>query len=285
MNQVFVCAQAAEEPKEIYLDSSRTALKVKVQLPPVSTNKAPTNLYYFIYQDQGRWRSLIKPGTCLFIHGAKLHHDVEAREHSIHGGNPAVVDDSFPIYNSVILTGRIPKDPDQTNPMTFKTTESGLMITNMSMTVSKGKMSADLFYFTSMNKVDDAFRPAELLVNFCKRGTGITIQGQLVTDSWFDHNTKQQRYNTKIQLKQMTLAPKTDYVPDVIKPATTLPNDSQPKSLWGGRTAESVAESPHQAAIATPEPEPVKPMVIAEPWGESTNGLPSLPDNESNQPF
>ena len=66
---------------------------------------------------------------------------------------------------------------------------------------------------------------------------------------------------------------------------TTLPNDSQPKSLWGGRTAESVAESPHQAAIATPEPAPVKPMVIAEPWGESTTGLPSLPDNESNEPF
>lgn len=285
MNQVFVCAQAAEEPKEIYLDSSRTALKVKVQLPPISTNKAPTDLYYFIYQDQGRWRSLIKPGTCLFIHGAKLHHDVEAREHSIHGGNPAVVDDSFPIYNSVILTGRIPKDPDITNPMTFKTTENGLMITNMSMTVSKGKMSADLFNFTSMNKVDDAFRPAELLVNFCKRGTGITIQGQLVTDSWFDHNTKQQCYKTKIQLKQMTLAPKTDYVPGAIKPATTINSDSQPKSLWGGRTAESVAESPHQAAIATPEPEPVKPMVIAEPWGESTTGLPSLPDNESNEPF
>ena len=86
-------------------------------------------------------------------------------------------------------------------------------------------------------------------------------------------------------MKQMTLAPKTDYIPGAIKPTTTLPNDSQPKSLWGGRTAESVAESPHQAAIATPEPAPVKPMVIAEPWGESTTGLPSLPDNESNQPF
>ncbi|ADD95106.1 hypothetical protein [uncultured phage MedDCM-OCT-S04-C348] len=285
MNQVFVCAQAAEEPKEIYLDSSRTALKIKVQLPPISTNKAPTDLYYFIYQDQGRWRSLIKPGTCLFIHGAKLHHDLEAREHSIHGGNPAVVDDSFPIYNSVILTGRIAKDPDVTNPMTFKTTESGLMIANMSMTVGKGKASADLFNFTSMNKATDGFKPAELLVNLCKKGTGITIQGQLTTSSWFDHNTKQQRFNTNIQMKQMTLAPKTDYVPGAIKPTTTLPNDSQPKSLWGGRTAESVAESPHQAAIATPEPEPVKPMVIAEPWGESTTGLPSLPDNESNEPF
>jgi len=285
MNQVFVCAQAAEEPKEIYLDSSRTALKIKVQLPPISTNKAPTDLYYFIYQDQGRWRSLIKPGTCLFIHGAKLHHDLEAREHSIHGGNPAVVDDSFPIYNSVILTGRIAKDPDVTNPMTFKTTESGLMIANMSMTVGKGKASADLFNFTSMNKVTDGFKPAELLVNLCKKGTGITIQGQLTTSSWFDHNTKQQRFNTNIQMKQMTLAPKTDYVPGAIKPATTINSDSQPKSLWGGRTAESVAESPHQAAIATPEPEPVKPMVIAEPWGESTTGLPSLPDNESNEPF
>ena len=287
MNQVFVCAQAAEDPKEIYLDSSRTAIKVKVQLPPISTNKAPTELYYHIYQDQGRWRSLIKEGTCLFIHGAKLHHDLEAREHSLHGGNPAVVDDSFPIYNSVILTGRIAKDPDVNNPMTFKTTDSGLMIANMSMTVSKGKMTADLFNFTSMNKVDDAFRPAELLVNLCKKGTGITIQGQLITDSWFDHNAKQQRHNTKIQLKQMTLAPKAELASNTIKPATTIATESAPKSLWGGRTAESgLPESPHQAAIAMAEPPaPQAPMAIAEPWGDNTNGLPPLPNNESEQPF
>jgi len=287
MNQVFVCAQATEEPKEIYLDSSRTALKVKVQLPPVSANKAPTEVYYHIYQDQARWRSLIKAGTCLFIYGAKLHHDLEAREHSLHSGNPAVVDDSFPIYNSVILTGRIAKDPDVTNPMTFKTTDSGLMIANMSMTVTKGKMAADLFNFTSMNKVDDAFKPAELLVNLCKKGTGITIQGQLVTDSWFDHNSKQQRYNTKIQMKQMTLAPKTDVTSNAIKSTTTIANDSAPKSLWGGRTAESTTpESPHQAAIADPK----EPMAIAEPWGANTNGLPPLPDNnlninDSKEPF
>ena len=283
MNQVFVCAQATEAPKTIHVEvnSSRTALKVKVQLPPISVNKAPTEVYYHIFQDQERWRSLIQEGTCLFIHGAKLHHDLEAREHSIHGGIPAIVDDSFPIYNSVILTGRIAKDPDQTNPMTFKTTESGLMIANMSMTVSKGKASADLFNFTSMNKVNDAFRPAELLVNLCKKGTGITIQGQLITDSWFDHNTKQQRYNTKIQMKQMTLAPKTELTSNTIKPTTTIATDTQPKSLWGGRTAES---DPVEPSV----PELVKPMAIAEPWGESTNGLPSLPDNDSDsskEPF
>ena len=90
---------------------------------------------------------------------------------------------------------------------------------------------------------------------------------------------------TKIQLKQMTLAPKTDAVPNTIKSTTTLPTDSAPKSLWGGRTAESMAESPHQAAIATPKSEPAKPMAIAEPWGDNTNGLPSLPNNDDSQPF
>ena len=285
MNQVFVCAQVAEEPKEIYLDSSRTALKVKVQLPPISSNKAPTELYYHIYQDQGRWRSLITQGTCLFIYGAKLHHDLEAREHSIHGGNPAIVDDSFPIYNTVILTGRIAKDPDPTNPMTFKTTDSGLMIANMSMTVSKGKASADLFNFTSMNKVNDSFKPAELLVNLCKKGTGITIQGQLITDTWFDNKLKQQRFNTKIQMKQMTLAPKTESSSGTIKPATTIATDSTPKSLWGGRTAEvDQTEQASQETIAVVT-EAKEPMAIAEPWGNNTNGLPSLPNSESSQPF
>ena len=285
MNQVFVCAQVAEEPKEIYLDSSRTALKVKVQLPPISSNKAPTELYYYIYQDQARWRSLITQGTCLFIYGAKLHHDLEAREHSIHGGNPAIVDDSFPIYNTVILTGRIAKDPDLTNSKTYKLTESGLMIANMSITVSKGKAIADLFNFTSMNKANDSFRPAELLVNLCKKGTGITIQGQLITDTWFDNKLKQQRFNTKIQMKQMTLAPKTESSSGTIKPATTIATDSTPKSLWGGRTAEvDQTEQASQETIAVVT-EAKEPMAIAEPWGNNTNGLPSLPNSESSQPF
>jgi single-stranded DNA-binding protein len=285
MNQVFVCAQVAEEPKEIYLDSSRTALKVKVQLPPISSNKAPTELYYYIYQDQARWRSLITQGTCLFIYGAKLHHDLEAREHSIHGGNPAIVDDSFPIYNTVILTGRIAKDPDLTNSKTYKLTESGLMIANMSMTVSKGKAIADLFNFTSMNKANDSFRPAELLVNLCKKGTGITIQGQLITDTWFDNKLKQQRFNTKIQMKGMTLAPKTEFSSGTIKPATTIATDSTPKSLWGGRTAEVDQEEQASQETIAVVTEAKEPMAIAEPWGNNTNGLPSLPNSESSQPF
>lgn len=291
MNQVFVCAQAAEDAKEVYVDSSRTIVKVKVQLPPTSNNKAATEMYYHIWKDTTRWLQHIKAGTCLYIHGAQLHHDLEAREHSLHGGNPAIVNESFPIYNTVLLTGRVAKDIDQNDQRAFKVTDQ-YMIANTSITVSKGKMQADLFNITAINKFNDAFKPAELLANMTRKGTGITIRGQLSTDTWFDNNKKEQQYRTKIVMQQMTLAPKTDSAASTIKPTNTIAADSAPKSLWGGRTADSVMpESPHQAAIAMPQSteeavaikEPEAPTAIAEPWGDNTNGLPPLPND--NDPF
>lgn len=285
MNQVFVCAQAVEDPKNDY---GCSALKVKVQLPPTSNNKAATEMYYYIWKDTTRWLQQIKAGTCLYIHGAQLHHDVEAREHSLHGGNPAIVDESFPIYNTVLLTGRVAKDIDQNDQRAFKVTDQ-YMIANASIIVSKGKMQADLFNITAINKFNDAFKPAELLANMARKGTGITIRGQLSTDTWFDNNKKEQQYRTKIVMQQMTLAPKGDGAASTIKPTNTIAADSAPKSLWGGRTADSaMAESPHQAAIAMPQSteeavatkEPEAPTAIAEPWGDNTNGLPPLPNDK-----
>ena len=287
MNQVFVCAQAVENPTEIYLDSSRTALKVKVQLPPLSASKRPTELYYHIYKDQSRWRSLITSGTCLFIHGAKLQHDLDAQEHSIHGGNPAIVDDSFPIYNTVLLTGRMAKPVDQNNSKSYVITDQ-YIIANTSMTVSRGNQQADLFNLCAISKADDRFKLAEFLANTAPKGTGITIRGQLVTSGWFDHDKKQDRTRTNIQLQQVTLAPKSNTTSSTITPTTTINSDSQPKPLWGGRTAESMAESPHQAAIATPmgqvlqsqQSAPAKPMAIAEPWDDTPQTLPPLPNDK-----
>ena len=97
---------------------------------------------------------------------------------------------------------------------------------------------------------DDRFKLAEFLANTAPKGTGITIRGQLVTSGWFDHDKKQDRTRTNIQSQQVTLAPKSNTTSSTITPTTTINSDSQPKPLWGGRTAESMAESPHQAAIA-----------------------------------
>ena len=73
-------SENVENPTEIYLDSSRTALKMQVV---IVTSKRPTELYYHIYKDQSRCFIDYFSGTCLFIHGAKLQHDLDAQEHSI----------------------------------------------------------------------------------------------------------------------------------------------------------------------------------------------------------
>ena len=77
------------------------------------------------------------------------------------------------------------------------------------------------------------------------------------------------------------MAPKSNTTSSTITPTTTINSDSQPKPLWGGRTAESMAESPHQAAIATPmgqvlqsqQSAPAKPIKIAEPWDDTPSNI------------
>jgi single-stranded DNA-binding protein len=76
-----------------------------------------------------------------------------------------------------------------------------------------------------------------LLLNFTRKGTGLTLQGRLVTDSWIDKESKEKKTNTKIQLVSMTLAPKSTTVSPEIKPQTTVATN-EVVGLWGGRTAD-----------------------------------------------
>ena len=77
------------------------------------------------------------------------------------------------------------------------------------------------------------------MVNFTRKGTGLTIRGRLVTDAWTDKETQQRRTLTKIQLAQMTLAPKPaagESKP--VAPQTTVASSDSVATLWGGKTAE-----------------------------------------------
>ena len=115
----------------------------------------------------------------------------------------------------------------------------GLMICNQTLSVSTGRNRADLFNFFAINTSKDALNNAELLVNFTRKGTGLTINGRLVTDVWQDKETKERRSNTKIQLVSMTLAPKpstTDAKP--VSTQTTVASEGNVTSLWGGRTVD-----------------------------------------------
>ena len=272
MNQAFICAQLTENPREVYTSATQTSIRCTVVLPPVG-NKAPTQLEYNSYgKGSERFRGLPK-GTLVYIHGAKLRFDLDTKTYSLHGGISTPVTETFPIFNTIILSGRCVKDIDQDDARAFKTTAEGLMICNQTLSVNTGRNQADLFNFSAINSASDKLNNAELLVNFTRKGTGLTINGRLVTDSWLDKETKERRSNTKIQLVSMTLAPKGNdgSLSKPVTTQTTVASESNVTSLWGGRTAD--------------EP--------TDPWTQSSGGgLPELPghygptpDFDSDPPF
>ena len=164
MNFATFCAQVTEAPQEAYNGPTSSVVKCQVTLPPVSEKKAPTILDYTVYGRAAKERLLgVKVNDLLYIHGCQLRHDLEQRTHSINGGNIAVVTSSFPIYNDVLLSGRCIKDMN--DERSFRTTDSGLMIAEQSLSVGTGKGTADLFNLVAYNGSDDRYRPAELLSN------------------------------------------------------------------------------------------------------------------------
>lgn len=263
MNQVFVCAQTTEVPREVYTSATTTALRCNVLLPPVG-NKAPTPIELNVYGKNSERFARIQKGAQIYIHGAKLRFDLESRTYSLHGGVIASVNESFPIFNTVILSGRCVKDIQQDDARAFKTTAEGLMICNQTLSVNTGRNQADLFNFYAINSHEDKLNNAQLLIDFTRKGTGLTIQGRLVTDSWLDKETKERRNATKIQLVSMTLAPKGSSGPVAdIKSQTTVASPEKVTSLWGGKTAD--------------EP--------TDPWNQASGGgLPDLPGHYGNAP-
>jgi single-stranded DNA-binding protein len=263
MNYASVCAILAEDPHEVYTSATTYNWCATVYLPPVG-NKSQTQIDLHVYGKAADKFQNLKKGSRIYVHGAKLRFDVEERLYSLHGGIIVPVTESFPVFNDVILTGRCIKDIDTTDARAFKTTANGLMICNQTLSVNTGKNQADLFNFYAINSVDDKLNQAELLANFTRKGTGITIRGRLVTDSWTDQDTKERRHLTKIQLVNMTLAPRNgESQTKQVEPKTTVASSNGVANLWGGKTAE--------------EP--------ADPWNQASGGgLPDLPGQYGASP-
>ena len=183
MNFVTVCAQLNDTPREVYTSATSSNYVAEVMLPPVGKNKSATSLALHVYGKAAEKFRTLDRGARLYVHGSKIRYDIDAKAYSLHGGVIAVVNDSFPIFNDVILTGRCIKDIDQEDARAFKTTADGLMIANQTISVNTGRNQGDLFNFYAINSKDDKLNNAELMVNFTRKGTGLTIRGRLVTDA------------------------------------------------------------------------------------------------------
>lgn len=259
-NFVSAYAQTLEEPREVYTSATSTAIRCMVGIPAVG-NKAATHIELNVYGKNAERFARAPKGAHIYIHGAKLRHDLDTRTHSLHGGTVAAVNDQFPIFNDVILVGRCVKDLDG-DARAFKTTEGGLMICQQTLSVSTGKNQADLFNFYAINAANDKLNNAELLMNFTRKGTGLTLRGRLVTDSWTDQSTKERKSQTKIQLVSMTLAPKGSTDPKPVQPQTTVRDAAEVQPLWNNNSNASV-----------------------DPWNvASGGGLPDLPGHYGPAP-
>jgi single-stranded DNA-binding protein len=253
MNQTFVCAQTTEVPREVAISATNYAMRCAVLLPPVG-NKAPTPIELNVYGKAAERFARTTRGAQIYIHGAKLRFDLDSRTYSLHGGIIATVDESFPILNTVILSGRCVKDIDHEDARAFKTTADGLMICNQTLSVNTGRNQADLFNFYAINTAQDKLNNAELLVNFTRKGVGLTIQGKLTTDAWVDATTKEKRTATKIQLVSMTLAPKGNDGSRTIQPQTTVASTGEVATYGAERVLKTNQTlGPRLLVVALPD--------------------------------
>ena len=239
MNLAFLCAQLLEDPKKIYTSESTSNARCLIGLPPIG-NKAVTRIQLTVYGKQVDQLANLKAGHQIYLHGSKLRYDIDTKEFRLEGGNFGTVShEYFPVFNTVILSGRCIKNINRDDERDYKVTPSGLMICNQSLSVNTGRNQSDIFNFYAINSTEDRNKLAELLKNFTRKGVGLTVQGRLLTDEWKDKTTGQGRSQTKIQLIQMTLGPKAQPSANSIEPKTNLASNTAPESLWGNQQDDS----------------------------------------------
>lgn len=260
MNLAFLCAQLLEDPKKIYTSESTSNARCLIGLPPIG-NKAVTRIQLTVYGKQVDQLANLKAGHQIYLHGSKLRYDIDTKEFRLEGGNFGTVShEYFPVFNTVILSGRCIKNINRDDERDYKVTPSGLMICNQSLSVNTGRNQSDIFNFYAINSTEDRNKLAELLKNFTRKGVGLTVQGRLLTDEWKDKMTGQGRSQTKIQLIQMTLGPKTQAAPDAIEPKTNLASGTAPETLWGNQQDDS---GPAIGGLPGLDQ-------VGSPWGEAT---------------
>ena len=260
MNLAFLCAQLLEDPKKIYTSESTSNTRCLIGLPPIG-NKAVTRIQLTVYGKQVDQLANLKAGHQIYLHGSKLRYDIDTKEFRLEGGNFGTVShEYFPVFNTVILSGRCIKNINKDDERDYKVTPSGLMICNQSLSVNTGRNQSDIFNFYAINSTEDRNKLAELLKNFTRKGVGLTVQGRLLTDEWKDKMTGQGRSQTKIQLIQMTLGPKTQAAPDTIEPKTNLASGTAPETLWGNQQDDS---GPAIGGLPGLDQ-------VGSPWGEAT---------------
>ena len=103
--------------------------------------------------------------------------------------------------NKVILIGHLGKDPE------VKFTPSGMPVAKFSIATSDRHKDKDGNWQerTDWHNLVAFQRTAEIIGEYCKKGSQIFIEGKLQTSSWDDKETGQKKYKTEVVVNELVL--------------------------------------------------------------------------------
>jgi single-strand DNA-binding protein len=101
------------------------------------------------------------------------------------------------MINNVILTGRLTKDAD------LRKTTSGKSVASFSLAVDRGRKAegqptADYVPCVAWDKT------ADLLAQYCHKGSLIGVEGKIQTRSYEDPNSRKKVYVTEVVINNLT---------------------------------------------------------------------------------
>ncbi len=103
--------------------------------------------------------------------------------------------------NKVILVGHLGKDPE------VKYTPSGTPVAKFTLATNERFKDKDGNWQdrTEWHSLVAWQRTAEIIGEYCKKGSQIYVEGRLKTDSWDDKETGQKKYRTDIVVNDLVL--------------------------------------------------------------------------------
>lgn len=97
-------------------------------------------------------------------------------------------------YNRAIIAGGMTRDPE------LRYTPSGTGVTEISLAITEKRKgpSGDTIEETTYVEVTLWGRTAEVVAEYCKKGSQLLIEGRLKLDTWQDKNTGDKRSKLKV---------------------------------------------------------------------------------------
>lgn len=104
------------------------------------------------------------------------------------------------MLNKVILIGNFGQDPEK------KSTQNGTSVANCSIATNKkwfDKQSGEQQSKTEWHRVTFWGKTADIVCQYCAKGSLVYIEGELTTKSWEDKDTGKKRYSTEVMGREI----------------------------------------------------------------------------------